>query len=132
MCIDKEERCLELLQKKLGSIEGTTRFFGCSIEEEREIKRAILESERNLNANDFPDFIFEDGFIEHFQVTSAKEGKKGSAHAKNEAECDRNFEKKCMQNNNTFGNITKTNVYSETHDIATNSHEYLNGSRYLS
>lgn len=34
----------------------------------------------NSDSNAFPDFIFPNGFIEHFQVSAAKETKKGSAH----------------------------------------------------
>lgn len=34
----------------------------------------------NDKPNEFPDFIFAGGFIEHFQVTSARETKKGDKH----------------------------------------------------
>lgn len=34
----------------------------------------------NSDSNAFPDFIFPNGFIEHFQVSAANETKKGSAH----------------------------------------------------
>lgn len=34
----------------------------------------------NLDDNAFPDFVFSNGFIEHFQVSSANETKKGSEH----------------------------------------------------
>lgn len=33
---------------------------------------------QNIESNEFPDFLFDGGFIEHFEVTSSYEGKKGS------------------------------------------------------
>ena len=44
----------------------------------------------NPNANDFPDFIFDGGFIEHFQVTSAKETTKGDKHRITESKFEQN------------------------------------------
>lgn len=34
----------------------------------------------NPESSQFPDFLFDGGFIEHFQVSAANENKKGSAH----------------------------------------------------
>ena len=52
----------------------------------------------NGKPNEFPDFIFDGGFIEHFQVTSAKETKKGDRHRISESifekESQNEFEKK--------------------------------------
>lgn len=49
----------------------------------------LSKAKSNPNASDFPDFIFDGGFIEHFQVTSAKETTKGDKHKIAES----NFEK---------------------------------------
>ncbi len=38
------------------------------------------KTEANTDSNSFPDFLFDGGFIEHFQVSAAKENKKGSDH----------------------------------------------------
>ena len=52
----------------------------------------------NDKPDEFPDFIFASGFIEHFQVTSAKETKKGDKHRISEfifdKESQKEFEKK--------------------------------------
>lgn len=40
------------------------------------LNRATTNSESSL----FPDFLFDGGFIEHFQVSAANENKKGSKH----------------------------------------------------
>ena len=53
------------------------------------IDRAIS----NGKPNEFPDFIFSGGFIEHFQVTSARETKKGDKHRISESE----FEKESQE-----------------------------------
>lgn len=43
----------------------------------------------NSDSNAFPDFVFYDGFIEHFQVTASDETKKGSKHNLAEKEFER-------------------------------------------
>lgn len=73
---DKEKECLGLLQKSLESIEEKVNFYGCSNDEVGKIKLAVLEAVENPDTNAFPDFVFEVGFIEHFQITSAMETKK--------------------------------------------------------
>ena len=62
-----------------GSIYGLTQddFF--------EITNSIRKAEENKNLSEFPDFVFENGFIEHFQITASKQSKKkGSAEKADE------------------------------------------------
>lgn len=40
----------------------------------------LNEATDNPGKSKFPDFLIDDGFIEHFQVSAANENKKGSAH----------------------------------------------------
>ncbi|MBS7577741.1 MULTISPECIES: hypothetical protein [unclassified Enterococcus] len=47
-----------------------------------EISKILETAKPNDNSSDFPDFIFDIGFIEHFQVTSSKETRKGAEHIK--------------------------------------------------
>lgn len=44
----------------------------------------------NPNASEFPDLLFDGGFIEHFQVTSAKETTKGDKHRITESKFEEN------------------------------------------
>lgn len=44
----------------------------------------------NPNASEFPDFLLDGGFIEHFQVTSAKETTKGDKHKITESKFEEN------------------------------------------
>lgn len=48
-----------------------------------ELQKWLKAAKPNQNSNEFPDFIFEDGFIEHFAVTSSSEGRKGQNKNKN-------------------------------------------------
>ena len=52
-----------------------------------------MKAKANPQKSHFPDFLFEKGFIEHFQVTAAKEDKKGSDLKKAEV----GFKKECEQ-----------------------------------
>lgn len=47
--------------------------------------------------SNFPDFLCKNGFIEHFQITAAKETKKGSAHNTTQAQFEREASKKFQQ-----------------------------------
>lgn len=51
----------------------------------------------NPAQSSFPDFLFENGFIEHFQITAAKETKKGSVHKQTQARFHRETAKKFQQ-----------------------------------
>jgi len=84
---DKEQECLDLVRKKCEN--GEINYFGLSEEEISEVEKVILAGIGN--GNDFPDFTCDYGFIEHFQITSAKETKKGSLHIKAQVEWDRIF-----------------------------------------
>lgn len=46
----------------------------------------LFRAEQNPQKSEFPDFIFEDGFIEHFSVSASKETKKGSEYRSKIAE----------------------------------------------
>lgn len=54
-------------------------FHGVVYEDIVEVFQAINTSKENVKLSEFPDFIFEKGFIEHFEITSSKESRKGSA-----------------------------------------------------
>ncbi|MDE6284734.1 MAG: hypothetical protein K2M17_03225 [Bacilli bacterium] len=56
----------------------------------------------NENLSDFPDFIFERGFIEHFQVTSAKETSRGDKHRISEAQFEKESQEEFGKNQKEF------------------------------
>ncbi len=57
-------------------------YFGLLEEDRKEIEQILRNVQPNQNLNDFPDFIFERGFIEHFRVSSSKTTRKGAEHTK--------------------------------------------------
>lgn len=67
-------------------------YFGFIEEELEEFENILRKAQPNPDASSFPDFIFEDGFIEHFQVTSSKVTRKGSTHRREENEFYRNVD----------------------------------------
>lgn len=55
-------------------------IYGLTQDDFFEITNAIRKAKENSKPSNFPDFVFENGFIEHFQITASKESKKkGSA-----------------------------------------------------
>lgn len=105
--------------------------FGLSQEDEIEIADSLRKAKANESASNFPDFIFENGFIEHFQITSSKETKKGSAQAIAENDFNRRaerteseFQENC-NNNPDFDNIR---TISTTMDVPKHESDYLHSS----
>ena len=69
---EKELCCLEKVKKQI-------RFEDCmgmTNKDWEEIQKYLKTAVPNEQRNNFPDFIFDNGFIEHFQVTSSKTTKK--------------------------------------------------------
>ena len=60
------------------------------------------DARSNENLSEFPDFIFERGFIEHFQVTSAKETSKGDKHRISEAQFEKESQEEYGNNQREF------------------------------
>jgi hypothetical protein len=69
-----EQGCLNFVKSDMNE----TDCFGLSNKQYIELSKRLSEAEPNLNHNKFPDFVFSDGFIEHFAVTSSLEDKKGA------------------------------------------------------
>lgn len=58
------------------------------------VKQAFQRAKPNSACSEFPDFLFDDGFIEHFQITSTAENRNGSEFRKEQ----NIFHKKCEEN----------------------------------
>lgn len=88
-CQDKiEQRCLDYVRNNLSK----EVCFGVSDQQYVELEKYLKDAELNKSSSKFPDFIFKNGFIEHFSVTSSFEGRKGakqksvSSNLKNKSE----------------------------------------------
>lgn len=95
-----------------------TNYFGMSWEDKQFVDAAIIEAAENPQQSKFPDFITPTGFIEHFQVTSSKESRKGGAAQQRQySQFVRNTEtelsKRIEQQNPAIALVSKTFVYPE-------------------
>ena len=89
-----ERNCLEHIKRTLQGLLPDGERLKCGLSTQNPIVyRAIQTATPNPKSSLFPDFLFDGGFIEHFQVTAAKEDKKGSALKKDESI----FEKECQE-----------------------------------
>lgn len=78
-------------------------YFGLS-EYDREEFDVILRTARtNSNPSQFPDFKFENGFIEHFQVTSSSVNRKGAEQTRKETEFRRTVDEKTQEIESEWG-----------------------------
>lgn len=76
-------------QKELDCLENSKKFISTNGSVYKYLKLAMP----NYNVNKFPDFVFNCGFIEHFQVTSANENRNGDKHRIAELQFERESEK---------------------------------------
>jgi len=53
-------------------------YNGIQFEDTQDLFKALLFTKENPQKSEFPDFILDNGWIEHFKITSSKETKKGS------------------------------------------------------
>lgn len=60
--------------------------FGLLESERTELEDILRTVKANPTKSAFPDFLFDHGFIEHFQITSSAVTKKGSVHIKRDKE----------------------------------------------
>lgn len=97
-----EQRCLDVIKNDLNEKD----CFGLSNKQYMEFKKWLSEAKPNSN-NKFPDFVFSDGFIEHFAVTSSSENRKGA---------------KQKRESNNFKKNSKTNFFN---DLASSEVEML-------
>ncbi|OUQ35299.1 hypothetical protein [Faecalibacterium sp. An122] len=84
---EQESRCLDRVREHLYG--DKIRFF---CRDWRMVASILERAKPNLEASKFPDFVFRDGFIEHFQITASKENKKGSCHKQKQAEFHREMD----------------------------------------
>lgn len=79
---EKEQRCLNIVRNNCSSKENLKKYFGLFQGDIVEIDNILKSAKPNAKRSVFPDFIFEYGFIEHFQITSSKTNKKGAKQLK--------------------------------------------------
>lgn len=73
---EHEKKCIDFIKSKF----SLQNCFGLTIENYYTIEKRLEEIEPHEKSNEFPDFVFPNGFVEHFMITSSKVDKKGAAH----------------------------------------------------
>lgn len=108
----QEKDCFERV-KKLAKAKNDTRLL------------AILNKvTANSESDSFPDFMFDGGFIEHFQVSAANENKKGSKHNIAVNDFERKSKETFEQEKNEFlQSPPRKNPVIGTYDMKVVKHE---------
>lgn len=75
---EREKSCIERIKRECNK----WCCYGVSYEDMELIQNILDKAIPNPDSSIFPDFIFDGGFIEHFQITSSKTNRKGSVHQK--------------------------------------------------
>lgn len=111
---EKEQKCFEVVKNDFMK-EYPTKFFGLNCEEIKNMKVLFDTAKINEKTSEFPDIILNNGFIEHFQITSSKENKNGAVHIKELTKFKSKIEKDMMaiQVNHDFSKKHWTMQYPE-------------------
>ncbi|MCH5248737.1 MAG: hypothetical protein J1E98_02335 [Lachnospiraceae bacterium] len=119
---EAEKTCFELVKANLNK----DVFFAMSYEDDYIVKKAFAEAVPNPKQSEFPDFVFDEGIIEHFQVTSSFENRKGSTMAREKNDINRDFQNRARDaaENLSEGQITIHSV--ETPPYWHKRHSYEN------
>ena len=120
---ENEQKCLDIVKAMFND----NCRFAMSYEDDLIIENALANAKPNPQSSSFPDFIFEEGFIEHFQVTSSYENRKGSTMERENSELRRDFDRKAMEATEdlppdciTIQSVSSSNLWHKQH-----SYEYF-------
>lgn len=103
-------------------------YFGLLETDRNEFEQILRKAVPNQKLSSFPDLVFENGFIEHFQVTSSAVTRKGSNHVKKESEFKHRVEdetKKIEDEWNQVPSFDEVRSKSWTLENSVHSHDFL-------
>lgn len=103
--IDNNENILNNLQYYINM--NQNKFYGLSFEDIKQVYLALQNAKFNDNdkQTEFPDFILDNGFIEHFKVSSSNDNRKGMLKIIE----DKKFNEKIAPEKNLFEKQCKEN-----------------------
>ena len=117
---DNELICLNSVKDSFINHRGIKKVFDNS--DYLTMELILGSAHQNENHNDFPDFFFGGGIIEHFEVTASDETRKGSQYKIDDAYCQRENDKHFKQLDKEFieslyhpGTMT-TQTVEDTHE----------------
>ena len=125
---EKEQRCINTVIKSLNSKGSLKKYFGLLQEDIDEINDILKITKPNEKLSEFPDFIFKNGFIEHFQITSSKTNKNGAKQLKEVSLFKNKVEKETKrfeENCNVNPDCSKIRSENWTMKYPKHSYEYL-------
>lgn len=100
-------------------------YFGLVENDREEFESVLRVAQANPAASCFPDFIFENGFIEHFQVTSSSVTRKGAKHTRKESEFRRTVDIETKEIENEWNRIPSfDDVRSKSWTFSNPEHSY--------
>lgn len=134
--MERENKCLDIVKKGIFlnnedlSPERINKYFGLSDKDTKEIEKILKDIKENPNPSLFPDFIFSNGFIEHFQITSSIENKKGSSQEKQNNIDNKEIKKKkeIAEKQNNIPDIHHSsfiNMKTNNSNMVRHEYEYL-------
>ena len=117
---EAEQYCFDIVKQYLDK----DVYFAMSFDDKENVKKAFDKATPNPKLSEFPDFIFDKGFIEHFQVTSSFENRKGSTMERERSGIERDYQRKEQE---VLSNASDGQI--EIHSISTDpywheSHSY--------
>lgn len=112
----KEQRCLDIVRNKY----DVQNCYALSIAEYNKIESYLKLAIPNPRNSEFPDFLFSAGYIEHFQISSSNENRRGSEHIEKDSNFNREsdrieaiFKEDIVNNQNEVEGITTILEYPE-------------------
>ncbi len=112
---EQESNCLTWVKQTL---DRNSALYFCA--DPQRIIHILKRAEPNPMQSRFPDFLFENGFIEHFQITASKETRKGALHKQTQVqfhhEAEQQFQIMCNELNNAqpANSLTRETYETET------------------
>ena len=112
--------CLKRIKDSFICSKGLEKVFDNS--DYLTVKSILNSARQNENHSDFPDFFFDGGIIEHFEVTASDETRKGSQYKIDDAYCQRENDKHFKQLDKEFvesphhPGTMRTETVEDTHE----------------
>lgn len=109
---EQENNCLTMVKQYLDR--NSVRYL-CG--DPQKIIHILKSARPNPAQSNFPDFLFENGFIEHFQITASRETRKGAEHKQRQTlfrnETKQQFQRMCRELNDAPPSNTLTSEIFE-------------------
>ena len=114
-----EQKSLDFIKNNLHKKD----CFGLSDQQFIQLKRWLESAKLNTYSTKFPDIVFDNGFIEHFGITSSSENRKGAQQIRESKNFKKNSEAKFLEN---LENNEQEKLVSNSYCRPFEQHSYIN------